>query len=239
MAADRPAALALAWLGALLFATSLLVFLYAYFVTFGRAAPPGSASWNVLTNVALFTLFALHHSVLARSRAKALIGRLVSPELERTLYVWTASLLLMAVCLLWRPLPGDVYRIAGPLAFAGYGIQIAGLVLTARSSSSLGVLDLAGVRAVLDAGDARTAPRGALQTSGLYSFVRHPLYFAWVLLVFGAPHMTLTRFVFAAVSTLYLALAIPFEERGLIGVFGEDYRRYRRKVRWRMLPGVY
>ena len=76
-------------------------------------------------------------------------------------------------------------------------------------------------------------------TTGLYGFVRHPLYFSWLLVVFGTPHMTMTRLTFAVVSSAYLGFAIPFEERGLIRVFGDDYRRYQRQVRWRMLPGVY
>ena len=59
-----------------------------------------------------------------------------------------------------------------------------------------------------------------LQTHGVYGFVRHPLYFAWVLMVFGTPHMTMTRLTFAVISTAYLAIAIPFEERGLVDVFG-------------------
>jgi protein-S-isoprenylcysteine O-methyltransferase Ste14 len=78
-----------------------------------------------------------------------------------------------------------------------------------------------------------------LKTTGLYGFVRHPLYFAWLLFVFGAPDMTMTRFSFALISTLYLAVAIPFEERGLIETFGPAYASYRRKVRWRMLPGIW
>jgi protein-S-isoprenylcysteine O-methyltransferase Ste14 len=51
--------------------------------------------------------------------------------------------------------------------------------------------------------------------------------------------MTLTRFSFAVISTAYLALAIPFEERSLVEVFGEEYDAYSRRVRWRMLPGIY
>jgi methanethiol S-methyltransferase len=78
-----------------------------------------------------------------------------------------------------------------------------------------------------------------LVTSGVYAVVRHPLYFGWALLVFGAPHMTMTRAVFAVVSTLYLAVAIPWEERSLTTTFGADYEAYARRVRWRMVPFLY
>jgi protein-S-isoprenylcysteine O-methyltransferase Ste14 len=51
--------------------------------------------------------------------------------------------------------------------------------------------------------------------------------------------MTATRATFAVVSTIYLAAAIPWEERNLLETFGPEYEQYRRKVRWRMMPGIY
>jgi protein-S-isoprenylcysteine O-methyltransferase Ste14 len=48
-----------------------------------------------------------------------------------------------------------------------------------------------------------------------------------------------TRFVFAATSTLYLVAAIPFEERDLRRTFGDAYRLYSDKVRFKIIPGVY
>jgi len=78
-----------------------------------------------------------------------------------------------------------------------------------------------------------------LTTRGVYAFVRHPLYFAWALVVFGAPTMTGTRACFAVISTAYLMIAIPWEERGLVETFGQDYETYRQRVRSRMIPGLY
>ena len=74
---------------------------------------------------------------------------------------------------------------------------------------------------------------------GLYGWVRHPIYTAWMVVVWLPPEMNGTRLVFAAVSTFYLALAVPFEEKDLVRAFGADYEAYQKKVRWRMVPGVY
>lgn len=229
----------IAWTGALVFAGSLLWFLYCYMVRFGGGVPRGPLLRPVLANILLFSVFALHHSLLARTGIKAALNRLLAPGLERSLYTWVASLLFIAVCSFWQPVPGLLYELRGGWALAGYVVQAAGLVLTLRGASAVSFLDLAGVRPVLLAARGAVPSHVPLATSGLYGFVRHPVYFAWVLLVFGAPAMTATRATFAVVSTIYLAAAIPWEERNLLEIFGPEYEQYRQKVRWRMMPGIY
>jgi protein-S-isoprenylcysteine O-methyltransferase Ste14 len=239
--ARQSAALAFAWGGGALFVLSLLYFLYSYLFRFG--APAGGSTTlvrSVVIDILLFTGFAAHHSVLARPWMKTLVRRVVPAILERSTYTWTSSVLLILVCAFWQFVPGELYRLSGPAVWIGLLVQGLGIVLTARGSARLDVLDLAGVRPVLrGARGGIGRERVQLETGGLYGFVRHPVYFAWLLFVFGTPHMTFTRLVFAVVSTVYLAIAIPFEERSLIQTFGQDYRTYQRRVRWRMVPGVY
>jgi len=230
---------AIAWAGALVFAGAMGWFLYCYAIRFAYGPPAGPVLTPILANIALFSVFALHHSVLARTGAKAVVRRYAPVELERSLYTWVASLLFIGVCTSWQPVPGILYRLDGVWALAGVAIQLLGLVLTIRGAAAVDALDLAGVRPVLHAAHGTVPVHVPLETRGLYAVVRHPLYFAWVLLVFGAPVMTATRATFAVVSTLYLAVAIPWEERSLVEVFGERYEEYKRKVRWRMIPGIY
>jgi methanethiol S-methyltransferase len=232
-------ALVFAWCGAAAFALSLVYFLFAYLVRYDRLSRPGGALPAVIMNVALFTAFAMHHSVFARPRVKAQLAAHVGPALERSVYTWIASVLFLLVCALWRPVPGDLYTLSGAAAIAAYAAQALGIVVVARSSAKLDVLDLAGVRQILQARRGGPPVHVPLETGGLYGFVRHPLYLGWVLVVFGAPRMTMTRFVFAVVSTSYLAIAIPFEERSLVQAFGTRYREYQAHVRWRMIPWVY
>ncbi len=116
------------------------------------------------------------------------------------------------------------------------GVQTAGVLVTLFASRALDVLDLAGLRQAFGQPPAR--PDAPL-TSGLYALVRHPIYLGWFLMVWPAPRLTGTRLVFAAVTSLYLLAAIPAEERSLRRTFGEAYDRYARRVRWRVVPGVY
>ena len=232
--------LAYAWLATVAFAVSLGYFLYAYLFTFGvhTSAWPG-AGRPTLVNVALFTAFCLHHSAFAHPPLKQFVTRIVSPALERATYSLVASILFLLVCALWQPVPGTLYAVPAPWNLAGYAVQAVGIGLTIAGSRALDVFDLSGLRQVRLAASGEAPRHHRLETRGVYGLVRHPLYLGWALFVFGAPSMTLTRFTFAVISTAYLALAIPLEERGLIQAFGAEYHAYRKRVRWRMLPGLY
>jgi protein-S-isoprenylcysteine O-methyltransferase Ste14 len=232
---QHAARLAYVWLGGAVFVGSLLYFLWFYLVQLDRV--PGGGGLLALTiNVSLFSLFAVHHSVMARSGAKRWITRLMPAELERSTYSWISSLLFILACAGWQPIGGTIYEARDWLAVPFRLVQLTGIVIVARATAALDALDLAGIRQ-LDR-QAKDTPLG-LKTSGVYGLVRHPIYLGWAMFVFGAPRMTTDRAVFAIISTLYLALAVPLEERSLVQTFGEAYSRYADKVRWKIVPGVY
>lgn len=218
-----------------MFLLSLLHFLWRYFFTFGAPAPAADRLTAVAINVALFSAFALHHSLLARGPAKAWLRRVCPGDLERTVYVWTASVLFVLTCALWQPVAGVAWHVTGPPTWLLWGGQLAGVGLTIWSAATLGIWELAGVPLP----SRKTRPAAPLKSTGVYGLVRHPIYFAWVLLVWSVPVMNGTRLSFAVISTLYLMVAVPFEERALVTTFGPDYVRYQQQVRWRMLPFVY
>ena len=228
--------LAFAAAGAVLFAASLAGGVYLYAVVLARTTPTWSAAAAAFDAV-LFSLFALHRSILARTRSKARLAELFPPAFERTTYVWLASLLFLMVCVLWRPVGGPpLFALAPPLSWLLNAVQLAGGLLTLASIRRFDLLEFVGVRQLLPA---RTRPRSPLSSRGAYGFVRHPIYLGWLLLVWPTPFLTPDRLWFAALSTLYLIVAIPFEERGLMAQFGAEYAAYRRQVRWRVVPGIY
>jgi methanethiol S-methyltransferase len=217
------------WLGGILFVGSLACCAYWYML---RWAVPREVDWAASgVDTIVFSVFALHHSLFARTRVKTWLAGLVPDRLVRSVYVWSASLLLVAVCVLWQPVGGVVYRHTGWIGVGHGFVQLLGVWLIAQSVRTIDALELAGIRSQSDA--------AGLQVTGPYRLVRHPLYLGWILVVFGAAFMTGDRLAFAVITTLYLLLAVPWEERALRAAFGIDYERYTRHVRWRVIPFIY
>lgn len=218
------------WTGAAMFVLSLVVCAYTYVFTWATPSRAG-AGRALAVDAALMAIFATHHSLFARDRIKRGMERIVPRRVLRSVYVWAASILMLALVLLWAPVGGDLYQAKGIAALGLAVMQLAGVLLIARSVATIDPLELAGVH--------DKSQRQGLQVTGPYRLVRHPLYLGWVLAVFGAPHMTGDRLAFAAMTTVYLAMAIPWEERSLLAAFGREYARYQQKVRWKLVPYVY
>jgi protein-S-isoprenylcysteine O-methyltransferase Ste14 len=222
------------WSGGTLFVLSLVACAYKYLFVWaspqtgtGRWSPAGAAAIDAV----LFGVFALHHSLFARDAVKRQVARAVPDRLLRSVYVWIASLLLIIVLALWQPVAGGFYAVTGWRALAHGAVQLSGLWLIAQSVAKIDPLELAGIKPV--------SGSDALQITGPYRWVRHPLYLGWLLAVSGAARITADRLTFAVVTMAYLCVAVPWEERSLRRVFGESYARYQRTVRWRIVPYVY
>jgi protein-S-isoprenylcysteine O-methyltransferase Ste14 len=235
--AAQPRHVAVAFAGGALFVLSLLYGAVAYVRNFGAPAEvlEGHTFRSITIDVLLFTAFAAHHSVFARTRAKTWISRLIPQPLERTTYVVIASALFVLVCASWQPVPGSLWRVDGPAALGLTTLQIMGVIAAIGSSRRLDVLSLAGIR------QAREEPAQApgVISDGWYGIVRHPIYLGWILMVWPSPHLSATRALFAAISTTYLLLAIPIEERALRRDVGPGYDAYAKRTRWRIVPYVY
>jgi methanethiol S-methyltransferase len=185
--------------------------------------------------------------VFAREWIRRALTQALGP-LERSFYVWVASLLFIAVCRLWLPLPGIIWEVEGAARFILIFLQIGGITFSVYSAAAIDIWELAGIRQLnsqLPTSNAQPLPTPNSQkefefkTTGPYGLVRHPIYLGWFLIVFAVGTMTTTRFVFAVVSCVYLLLAIPFEERSLRRSTNGAYDRYIQKVPRKLIPGLY
>lgn len=190
-------------------------------------ATPAALAVNLL----LLGLFAIQHSGMARPTFKRWWTRFVPKAVERSTYVLLASLSLALLMWLWQPLPGplwdiDVTWLRG-LFWVIFGL---GWLLVLLSAEMINSDHLFGRQQTRQYARGEKISSPQFQTPGLYRFVRHPLMLGFLIAFWVTPHMTIGHLLFAGVMTVYVRIAIHFEERNLLDYFGARYRAYCQQV---------
>jgi protein-S-isoprenylcysteine O-methyltransferase Ste14 len=195
------------------------------------SGPQGPAGEALAINAALLGIFAVQHSVMARPWFKRAWIRIIPPVAERSTYVLFASLAMILLFWQWRPMGGVVWQVNSPAGrLATYGVYGLGWLLLLAATFLINHFDLFGLRQVYLHLMGREYTALRFRTPGLYRYMRHPIYFAWLCIFWAAPAMTVAHLVFAIATTGYILMAIPWEERDLIRMHGEAYRLYREQV---------
>lgn len=186
----------------------------------------------MLVNAALLGLFAAQHSVMARPAFKRWLMRFVPAHVERSTYVLCASLALLALFAWWRPMPAPVWRVETPaLYWALHVLSACGWLLVLVGTFLIGHCELFGLRQVWLHARGQTAAHLPFVTRSFYRIVRHPLMLGFLIAFWSTPRMSQGHLLFALATTGYIVLAVKLlEERDLVAMHGEAYRRYQREV---------
>jgi len=185
----------------------------------------------LIVNILLMSLFAVQHSVMARRQFKTWWTQYVPKSVERSTYVLFASLALALLCWQWRPIPTVLWQVTDPqIAMTIMGLSFAGWLLVLTSTFLINHFELFGLHQVVNNLAGRPMPAVRFKTPVLYKVVRHPIYLGFIIAFWAAPVMTIGHALFAAVTTAYIFVGIALEERDLVELFGDEYRRYRARV---------
>jgi protein-S-isoprenylcysteine O-methyltransferase Ste14 len=225
-----------AFLGTFLYAIGFVGNVVVPWTIDGPAETPLATA--LLIDVLLLAVFAVQHSGMARPAFKSWWTRLVPRVIERSTYVLFSSLALVLLFWQWRPLGGIIWDVANPAGrIALYALCAAGWLLVLATTFLIDHFDLFGLRQVWLYFRGRPYTSGGFVTPGPYRLVRHPLYVGWLVAFWATPTMTAAHLLFALGVTVYILVAIRWEERDLLAAFGRRYAEYRARVPM-LVPGL-
>ncbi len=225
--------------GILSYVVFLASFLYAVGFVGELLVPKNINSGNtsglmesVIINLLVLSLFAIQHSVMARPSFKRWWTKVIDPSMERSTYVLLTSLILFLIFWQWRPITDVVWNIEGSTYVLIIEILFwMGWVIVLLSTFMINHFHLFGLDQVWN--KLKNQPPTGLKFKEhfFYKFVRHPIMTGFIIAFWAEPRMTLGHFMFAAVTTAYILIAVKyFEERDLKNELGKPYEDYQKRV---------
>lgn len=183
-------------------------------------------------------IFALIHSATADKRVKDWFIQRLGERRYQGFYrlAYNAlSVLMLAPIFLYTVMDKQMlWQVNGTLALFFRLLQVMGVIGLTISLLQIDWRRFAGLKQMQAYFSGASLPLAdeALQTGGLYAFVRHPLYFFSLMLLWFSPSMTQFSFFFNIMASLYFIFGSIMEEGRMVKAYGKDYQDYQAKVAW-------
>ena len=170
-------------------------------------------------------------AAMARQGFKTAWTRIVPKPIERSVYVLLASLVLIILFLMWRPIPMPIWSVGNAMASdLIWALFAAGWGIVLLSTFLLSHFELFGLNQVWSHARSTSLPEPQFRQPFFYRLVRHPLYAGFFIAFWASPQMSAGHLLLALGMSAYMLIAIRYEERDMVGLFGDDYVAYQGRV---------
>jgi protein-S-isoprenylcysteine O-methyltransferase Ste14 len=177
-------------------------------------------------------LYGLVHSLLASRRAKDFAELFMGQSgfrwyrISYNIFAFISLLPVLALAIILPDSP--IYEVTFPWDIPLLLLQLAGACFSFAAAMQTGLGTLSGISQLEK--KSPSAEKSRLTTSGLYRYVRHPIYTGAILFLWTSPQLTWNALALKAAFTLYFIIGAMVEETKLVEEFGDEYRGYRMKT---------
>jgi protein-S-isoprenylcysteine O-methyltransferase Ste14 len=178
----------------------------------------------------LSILFFIQHSGMIRSSFSNWLSPIVPRHYQPATYAIASGIALGAVVLLWQPSQTVLYQAEGMILLLARAIAMFAIVGFYWGVRALGNIDTFGIKPIRAHLSGRQLRVPDIVVRGPYLWVRHPLYFFSLVLVWSFPDVSLDRLLFNVLWTIWVVLGTYLEEKDLVSEFGEKYSHYQETV---------
>ena len=181
-------------------------------------------------NAFLSLSFFIQHSMMIRRSFRRWLAKFIRAEYHGALFTIASGVVLLILVVFWQK---SAYVLATPqgiirwLIRAVFILAILGFYWGFRA---LGSFDAFGLSPILNNLRGKDPPPMPFIVRGPYRWVRHPLYFFCLLMIWSCPNLSLDRLLYNVLWTTWIVVGSVLEERDLVASFGEEYSNYKRNV---------
>lgn len=181
---------------------------------------------NIILFVIYFLFFAIIHSILAMDYIKNIARNVLGNGFRyyRMIYSLVSIPLLAPAFMIWMTYSKStpvVYAVPHDLYPVVILVRMVALGMFGYAILQIDLLEFSGIK---------REKKRVLLTGGAYGIVRHPFYSAGILILFTQMKMTMLDLTAALLVIGYFLAGAFIEERRLLLVFGNEYRKYQKQV---------
>lgn len=181
-------------------------------------------------NTGLSLLFFIQHSGMIRRSFRKRINQFIPEEYTNAFYGITSGVVLFGVVILWQQTSESLGISMGILGWILRLIFLMAIIGFFWGIRALGVFDPFGIRKIVYHLHNREAKQMPFIMRGPYLWIRHPLYFFMLIMIWSCPNLSMDRLLFNILWSIWIFIGSILEECDLINEFGDPYREYQRKV---------
>jgi methanethiol S-methyltransferase len=185
---------------------------------------------KLFVNILLCFLFFFQHSFMLRNVFRKWLSGFIPSNYLGACYAIFSGLFLLILMLFWQKSTSFRVEFDGApywLMRALFFLSIIGFFFTVRY---LPPFDPLGIEEILSQLKGKTAKESFLAVRGTYQWVRHPIYFLSLLMIWSPVSVTPDRLLFNGLWTFWIIIGAFLEEKDLIASFGDAYRNYQHNV---------
>jgi len=193
--------------------------------------------FDALIITALFSIFAVSHSILASHKFKAKLTEKLGERIAfYRMFYNISSILFFLFIYEVSPKPNYIiYDLSFPFDIIIFTLQIASRIALLWVAKFINMREFLGITQIKRYSTETYSTKDLdekmeLRVDGPFKFSRHPIYFFSSLFLILRPTMDFFYLIFLINMLLYFYIGSYFEEKKLLTIFGSDYAAYQKSV---------
>lgn len=212
--------------GLSMFFTILTGFIYSFGSLEGLGA--------LVANIFLLLQFPIGHSFFLTNKGMKFLDLLAPKDyaktLRTTIYATLASLQLIALFIFWSPSNMVVWKVDYPLNLFMVILNFLSWALLTIASIQAGYQLQTGSLGWVSLYKNERLRYPCMPKNGLFSLIRQPIYFAFCLVLWSSPMMTLDLFIVAVSYSSYCFFGPFFKELRFGRLYGQEFEAYKSRT---------